>query len=83
MTKTVIKQAKDESRAVARLITGYAERIDKACTIAYHNSQMDGAHHKMWCIDQMIRVLQGDKYDDWVNDATNDGTEEWDTGIAP
>lgn len=47
----------------------------------------DGAHHKMWVIDQMVRALTGDVYVDWVR-AFEDGedgphTYEWDQGIAP
>lgn len=83
MTKPIIEQAKDEARAVSRIITSYAERIDAATDLAYRYSHIDGDHHKMWCIDQMLRKLLGDGYDDWVKAATNDGTEEWDTGIAP
>jgi hypothetical protein len=48
---------------------------------------IDGGHHKMWVIDQMVRALTGDEYDLWVV-AHNDGengcdTYSWDEGIAP
>lgn len=62
------------------------ERIDEALVIAECGTT-DGAHHKMWVIDQMVRVLLGDDYAAWV-EAFCDGedgpnTYEWDTGIAP
>lgn len=34
------------------------ERIRKALEIA-HNGAIDGAHHKMYIIDQMVRALTG------------------------
>lgn len=44
----------------------------------------DGAHHKQWLLDQVVRLLAGDKYADWVRDfnAGEDGpdTYTWDTG---
>jgi hypothetical protein len=62
------------------------ERIEKALDMAGYGA-FDGAHHKMWAIDQMVRILTGDGYDAWVKDycAGEDGpsTYEWDTGIAP
>lgn len=33
------------------------ERIKVAMNIAYHNGTIDGSHHKMWVIDQMVRAL--------------------------
>lgn len=33
------------------------ERIEKALEIARRHGQVDGAHHKMWAIDQMVRAL--------------------------
>ena len=62
-------------------------RFDKAIEIAVSYGQIDGSHHKTWVIDQMVRVLAGDRYDEIVAQAKagEDGpdTYEWDTGIAP
>lgn len=33
--------------------------IAKALQIAFQDSQIDGAHHKTWVIDQMVRALTG------------------------
>lgn len=33
------------------------ERIDKALQIAAEDGCIDGDHHKMWVIDQMVRAL--------------------------
>ena len=35
------------------------ERIELALQIAQQHGQTDGAHHKAWVIDQIVRVLTG------------------------
>lgn len=66
-----------------------ADRIEKALLIASEYAGFDGAHHKDWVIDQMVRALTGcpefvrrgksDEYRDFV--VRYDG--EWEEGIAP
>ena len=47
---------------------------------------IDGAHHKQWLLDQLVRILAYD-YDEWVIQFNygDEGahTYEWDEGIAP
>jgi hypothetical protein len=50
--------------------------VTAALQIAARYGQIDGAHHKAWVIDQMVRALLGDQYAAWVSD-------DWDEGIAP
>lgn len=45
------------------------DRISKALEYAGRYGQIDGAHHKMWVIDQMVRALLG------VPEATFTGTD--------
>ena len=61
------------------------DRINAACKLAWGCGQIDGGHHKMWVIDQMLRALLADKYDAWIADFCDDEDDEyeWDTGIAP
>lgn len=63
------------------------ERIEKAIRIAVEFGGIDGAHHKDWVIDQMVRVLAGDGYEKLVAEACDgeDGpdTYSWNVGIAP
>lgn len=63
------------------------ERVKKAIDFAVEWGGVDGAHHKDWCIDQMVRILAGDEYDNVVKNACagKDGpdTFDWDCGIAP
>lgn len=43
---------------------------------------IDGADHKQWVIDQIARVVMGDRYSEWVAEMGED-SEGWDEGIAP
>jgi hypothetical protein len=59
----------------------------KALDLAVRFGGIDGDHHKAWVIDQMVRALAGDGYDQLVAEAKagEDGPETygWDEGIAP
>lgn len=65
----------------------YLKRSIEAMEVARDYSQIDGAHHKAWVIDQMVRVLAGDEYAAFVKTykAGEDGpdTYDWDEGVAP
>lgn len=63
------------------------KRIQKAIDLAFQYGDIDNPDHKMWVIDQMIRILAGDRYDALVKEA-NSGelgpdTYDWDIGIPP
>jgi hypothetical protein len=64
-----------------------AQKIEAALDLAFRFGGIDGGHHKMWVIDQMVRILAGDAYEERVQIecAGEDGPETyiWDTGIAP
>ncbi len=64
-----------------------AEKMAAALDLASRYGGIDGDHHKMWVIDQMVRALTGDQYAEWVRDQEDgeDGPEtyEWNEGIAP
>lgn len=69
------------------------ERIKQALDIAWAYGLEDGAHHKMWVIDQMVRALVGDdiiyrqlvaKYEKPVEDPDFPGDYyyiQWDIGV--
>jgi hypothetical protein len=64
-----------------------AERIEAALATIRRFGGIDGAHHKQWVLDQVVRTLTGDGYDAWVA-AHNDGgdgpeTYDWDEGAPP
>ena len=63
------------------------QKIVAALDIAISYGQIDGAHHKAWTIDQIVRALTGEDYDRVIAEACDgeDGpdTYGWDVGIAP
>lgn len=71
--------------AMAVELQSLRQKIKQALTIAGDGS-IDGSHHKMWVIDQMVRALATD-YAAWVKNKKSgeDGpdTYTWDEGIAP
>ena len=63
------------------------EKIEKAIELAVRYGQIDGAHHRVWVIDQIVRVLAGNDYARVIREAKAgaDGanTYSWDEGIPP
>lgn len=63
------------------------DKLNSIISLIEQYGGIDGAHHKQWVIDQVIRIITTDNYDIWVKDMCDgeDGpdTYEWDTGIAP
>ena len=63
------------------------ERIRSAINIIIEYSGIDGSHHKTWVIDQVLRILADDNYNQIIKDNCygEDGLEtyHWDCGIAP
>lgn len=62
------------------------QKIESALEMIMQNGGTDGAHHKDWVLDQVVRIL-ADDYDEWVRQA-KDGEDGADTygyevGIAP
>lgn len=43
----------------------------------------DGAHHKMWVIDQTLRLVDGSEYENTIKNLLEEYDIEWDEGIAP
>ncbi len=62
------------------------QRTADALDLIHRYGGIDGAHHKQWLLDQIVRVLAKD-YEAWVAEHCDgeDGpdTHEWDEGIAP
>lgn len=65
------------------------QRIADAMTIVNRYAGIEGEHHKTWVIDQIVRMLLGDDYNDWVakrnSESGGDGDtyQPWNTGISP
>jgi hypothetical protein len=54
----------------------------QALIIAQQWAYIDGAHHKQWVIDQMVRAITGAGYDKWVWQYEAQ-YGDWDEGVAP
>jgi len=65
------------------MIDATEEPGDAAVELIYQYGGIDGSHHKQWLLDQVVRILCGDDYQDWVDSWNDEGGGEWDTGIAP
>lgn len=63
------------------------EKIEKVLELLFQYGQIDGDHHKTWVIDQIVRILTGDKYKEWIKEYTYDKETgecySWNKGIAP
>lgn len=63
------------------------DRIEAAIKVAEQYADIDGAHHKQWTINEMLRALMGkDGFTQWLAKVNAEGAEEygeWDLGIAP
>lgn len=75
----------DELRGQVNELEG---RANDALNLAFQFGNIDGGHHKMWVIDQMVRALTGDDYEAWLeryqeNEEDPDDPYEWNVGIAP
>lgn len=60
-----------------------SQRILDALDIIEKFAGCDGAHHKQWVIDQVLRALTGEGYELFVEHMLCTSCDEWDTGIAP
>ena len=73
---------------MANNLTGTLEqRVEGALKVAFDYGACDGESHKQWVIDQMVRALTGDKYEEWVYKFNFgvDGEDSylWDEGRTP
>lgn len=44
---------------------------------------IDGSHHKMWVIDQILRLVDGNEYQNTIKNLLEEDDIVWDEGIAP
>lgn len=60
-------------------------RIWRTLDVARNHGQVDGCCRKAWVIDQMIRILCGNRedYDAWVESYEDEFENDWDAGVGP
>lgn len=59
------------------------QKIEDALEMALDTMLTEGDHHRVWGLDQIIRILAGDRYEQVKKDLKEETNFEWDTGIAP
>lgn len=59
------------------------ERIATALDIIECYGGIDGAHHKQWVLDRVVRALTGPGYAAWVDGFELGGEGKWEQGVAP
>lgn len=63
------------------------EERESVLDLIFEYGQIDGEHHKIWVIDQIVRILTKDKYNEWIKNYVYDEETgdiySWDKGIAP
>ncbi len=76
--------ARRQTRVEGSLMSDAQNKLDRIETMILSYGEIDGAHHKMWVLDQVMRIVWGDEYDAKMADFNSDpGYDNWDTGIAP
>ncbi len=69
------------------ILQGIIKQVNDALDLIEQYGMHDGAHHKTWVIDQVVRILTLETYPMWVLEYCDgeDGPEtyDWDEGIAP
>ena len=58
-------------------------RVDEAIKIIAEHAFDEDVGRRAWVIDQVARVLAGDRYDEVVREAPGGGGALWDLGVAP
>lgn len=86
-----LEQANKNHEHYERLYYLEKQKNEAALELIERFGGIDGAHHKQWVLDQIVRAITGDKYDEWVEEMRGEYDEvnemyeycEWDEGIAP
>ncbi len=64
-------------------------RAAAAVDLVLRYGGVDGKHHQDWLQDQVVRLLMGEEYEDFVDfarrgeDGSSEYAYEWETGVAP
>lgn len=58
-------------------------KTGRAISLILEYGGIDGNHHKQWLLDQVLRILAGDEYDQLILENNEGGEYGWYEGIAP
>lgn len=70
---------------LGELLAEAQTREQRVIDLIVDYGSIDGADHKQWVLDQIVRVIAGVNYDAFVETymSDEDGMIDWDRGIAP
>lgn len=70
---------------VEELLAEAQTREQRVLDLIVDYGSIDGAHHKQWVLDQIIRVIIGVNYEAFIEAymRNDEGNVAWDVGIAP
>jgi hypothetical protein len=70
---------------LGELLAEAQTREQRVIDLTVDYGSIDGADHKQWVLDQIVRVIAGVNYDAFVETymSDEDGMIDWDRGIAP
>ena len=82
-----LKTVQEDIETVLNMLKEKDKKIEKVLELIFQYGQIDGEHHKTWVIDQIVRILTKDKYNEWIKNYVYDEETgdiySWDKGIAP
>ena len=67
----------------AQLLMECAKTRHRVLDLIYHHGQPDNSHHEAWLLNEIVKELTGDSYDNWVYKYENETGCEWEEGISP
>lgn len=56
-------------------------KTQNAIDIAVEAMSADGDHHKIWGLDQVVKTLADDQYDDIIKKFEEEAGSTWDHGV--
>lgn len=59
------------------------ERVKEAVRIAVYAMGVDGDHHRVWTLDQIVRLLAAEDYKNVVENFKANTGKDWGVGIEP
>lgn len=79
---TPYRDPDDDGSMMARWALKLVEERNKVMEIGIMYGQTDGAHHKQWVIDQILRAIAGAAYPAMI-ETMKEIYGDYDEGIAP
>lgn len=73
-------------KALREKVKEYQEKEDKIFELCSKLADIDGSHHKQWALIEIMKIIKGSEFDEWLKawEIDEDGEYiELDKGVAP